>query len=180
MIGLGLSGFTSFAYEIYWTRSLVFLMGNSTYAVTTMLTAFLVGIALAVGATLATTGCTRLLFGGQSAQLGELCALEGVVVSPTPVEDPIVVVLFAERDGRLGVIDHRILPTPSRFRFVTTPGQFQVAAFVDAGGDLVFIDYGAAEWAMYGSDICRTFPASGRFTARNSRQFTHCSRNARS
>jgi Xaa-Pro aminopeptidase len=31
-------------------------------------------------------------------------------------------------------------------------------------GDLVFIDYGAAEWAMYGSDICRTFPASGRFT----------------
>jgi len=31
-------------------------------------------------------------------------------------------------------------------------------------GDLVFIDYGAAEWAMYGSDICRTFPVNGRFT----------------
>lgn len=31
-------------------------------------------------------------------------------------------------------------------------------------GDLVFIDYGAAEWAMYGSDICRVFPVSGRFT----------------
>ncbi len=31
-------------------------------------------------------------------------------------------------------------------------------------GDLVFIDYGAAEWRMYGSDICRTFPVSGRFT----------------
>lgn len=31
-------------------------------------------------------------------------------------------------------------------------------------GDLVFIDYGAAEWAMYGSDVCRTYPASGRFT----------------
>jgi Xaa-Pro aminopeptidase len=31
-------------------------------------------------------------------------------------------------------------------------------------GDLVFNDYGAAEWAMYGSDICRTYPASGRFT----------------
>jgi Xaa-Pro aminopeptidase len=31
-------------------------------------------------------------------------------------------------------------------------------------GDLVFIDYGAAEWAMYGSDICRTFPVSGRFS----------------
>ncbi len=29
-------------------------------------------------------------------------------------------------------------------------------------GDSVFIDYGAAEWAMYGSDACRTFPASGQ------------------
>ena len=46
LLGLGLSGFTSFAYEIYWTRSLVFILGNSTYALTTMLSAFLTGIAL--------------------------------------------------------------------------------------------------------------------------------------
>jgi spermidine synthase len=46
LVALGVSGLTSFAYEIYWTRSLVFLMGNSTYAVTTMLAAFLTGIAL--------------------------------------------------------------------------------------------------------------------------------------
>ena len=46
LIGLGLSGFTSFAYEIYWTRSLVFILGNSTYALTAMLSAFLSGIAL--------------------------------------------------------------------------------------------------------------------------------------
>lgn len=46
LIGLGISGFTSFAYEIYWTRSLVFILGNSTYALTTMLSAFLSGIAL--------------------------------------------------------------------------------------------------------------------------------------
>lgn len=46
LFGLGLSGFTSFAYEIYWTRSLVFILGNSTYALTTMLAAFLTGIAL--------------------------------------------------------------------------------------------------------------------------------------
>lgn len=46
LLGFAISGFTSFAYEIYWTRSLVFLLGNSTYAVTTMLTAFLTGIAL--------------------------------------------------------------------------------------------------------------------------------------
>jgi Xaa-Pro aminopeptidase len=30
--------------------------------------------------------------------------------------------------------------------------------------ELIFIDYGAAEWAMYTSDLCRTFPVSGRFT----------------
>lgn len=46
LLGLGLSGITSFAYEIYWTRSLVFILGNSTYALTTMLSAFLTGIAL--------------------------------------------------------------------------------------------------------------------------------------
>ncbi|NNL30668.1 MAG: aminopeptidase P family protein [Gemmatimonadetes bacterium] len=38
-------------------------------------------------------------------------------------------------------------------------------------GDLVFIDYGAAEWAMYGSDICRTFPVSGRFTEEQRRLY---------
>lgn len=46
LVGLGISGVTSFAYEIYWTRSLVFILGNSTYALTTMLSAFLTGIAL--------------------------------------------------------------------------------------------------------------------------------------
>lgn len=46
LMGLGISGFTSFAYEIYWTRSLVFVLGNSTYALTAMLSAFLTGIAL--------------------------------------------------------------------------------------------------------------------------------------
>jgi spermidine synthase len=43
---IALSGLTSFAYEVLWTRGLVFLLGNSTYAFTMMLTAFLAGIAL--------------------------------------------------------------------------------------------------------------------------------------
>jgi spermidine synthase len=46
LAGLAVSGFTSFAYEIYWTRALVFVLGNSTYALSTMLAAFLTGIAL--------------------------------------------------------------------------------------------------------------------------------------
>ncbi len=41
-----LSGMASFSYEIFWTRALVFLLGNTTYAFTLMLTAFLAGIAL--------------------------------------------------------------------------------------------------------------------------------------
>lgn len=45
LAGLAVSGFTSFAYEVYWTRSLVFVLGNSTYALSTMLAAFLTGIA---------------------------------------------------------------------------------------------------------------------------------------
>jgi Xaa-Pro aminopeptidase len=32
-------------------------------------------------------------------------------------------------------------------------------------GELIFIDYGAAEYDMYTADICRTFPVSGKFTA---------------
>jgi spermidine synthase len=44
--GFGLSGFASFAYEVLWTRALAHLLGSSTYAFTTMLTAFLSGIAL--------------------------------------------------------------------------------------------------------------------------------------
>ncbi len=38
-------------------------------------------------------------------------------------------------------------------------------------GELVFIDYGAAEVGMYASDICRTFPVSGRFTDRQRRYY---------
>jgi Xaa-Pro aminopeptidase len=33
-------------------------------------------------------------------------------------------------------------------------------------GEMVFIDYGAAEWDMYTSDLCRTYPVSGRFSDR--------------
>ena len=46
LAGLFVSGLTSFAYEVYWARCLHFITGNSTYAVTTVLVAFLFGIAL--------------------------------------------------------------------------------------------------------------------------------------
>jgi spermidine synthase len=78
VIGLGLSGLTSFAYEIYWTRSLVFVLGNSTYAMTTMLCAFLSGIALggyAVRFLLRAVRDRVALFGWVQILLGLLSAL---------------------------------------------------------------------------------------------------------
>lgn len=46
LVAFACSGITSFAYEIFWTRALGFILGNSTYAFTLVLTAFLAGIAL--------------------------------------------------------------------------------------------------------------------------------------
>ena len=44
--GFGLSGMASLAYEILWTRSLLYFLGLTTYTFTTILTTFLIGIAL--------------------------------------------------------------------------------------------------------------------------------------
>ena len=42
----GVSGFCALAYEVFWTRALVFFLDNTTHAFTTMLTTFLLGLAL--------------------------------------------------------------------------------------------------------------------------------------
>jgi len=46
LVVYALSGFCALAYEVLWTRLLVFFLGNTTYAFTTMLTTFLTGLAL--------------------------------------------------------------------------------------------------------------------------------------
>ena len=46
--GLGLSGMAALIYEIHWTREISFVIGSTTYALTTVLAAFMSG--LAVGA----------------------------------------------------------------------------------------------------------------------------------
>src|SRR6266568_1190121 len=58
LVVMGLSGFASLSLEVLWTRMLVLLLGTSTYAFVTMLSAFLVGIAL--GSFLARTFIDRL------------------------------------------------------------------------------------------------------------------------
>ncbi len=44
LVAFGLSGALAMIYEVCWTRSLLMVIGSSTYAFTVMLTAFLVGI----------------------------------------------------------------------------------------------------------------------------------------
>lgn len=46
LVAVALSGFASLAIEVLWTRMLVLVIGTSTYAFVTMLSTFLVGIAL--------------------------------------------------------------------------------------------------------------------------------------
>ena len=68
----GLSGFCALAYEVLWTRVLVFYVHSTTYAFTIMLTSFLLGIALG-----------SLLFGRlidkSKQQLGLLAAIEVLI-----------------------------------------------------------------------------------------------------
>lgn len=48
--GIGVSGFCALGYEVLWTRVLAIVLGANVYSFTTMLAAFLIGIALGSGA----------------------------------------------------------------------------------------------------------------------------------
>lgn len=46
LLGIGLSGSAALIYELVWLRSLSYILGNTTYAATTMLASFMAGLAL--------------------------------------------------------------------------------------------------------------------------------------
>jgi Xaa-Pro aminopeptidase len=53
----------------------------------------------------------------------------------------------------------------SAMTFFTLRGEnYNSTDHVMRDGDLLFVDYGAAEFDTYTSDLCRTFPVSGKFT----------------
>jgi Xaa-Pro aminopeptidase len=55
---------------------------------------------------------------------------------------------------------------PNSMTFFTVMGErYNAVDRTMRAGELLFVDYGAAEVRMYGSDICRTLPVSGRFSA---------------
>lgn len=73
----GVSGFCGLALEVLWTRALVFFLDNSTHAFSTMLTAFLLGIALGgfAAARVARSGASRVAWLGATQLLVGLTAL---------------------------------------------------------------------------------------------------------
>jgi len=76
------SGLAILALEVVWTRSLVLVLGSTTYAFSTMLTAVLVGIALgsAVFAPLADRASNRAAWVGTLLFLGGLAAVLGPAI----------------------------------------------------------------------------------------------------
>jgi Xaa-Pro aminopeptidase/dienelactone hydrolase len=54
---------------------------------------------------------------------------------------------------------------PNAMTFFSLMGEnYDAVDRVMQSGDLLYIDYGAAEYRTYTSDLCRTIPVSGRFT----------------
>ena len=54
---------------------------------------------------------------------------------------------------------------PNAMSFFTVMGEnYQAVNRTMEAGDLLFVDYGAAEYNTYASDICRVMPVSGKFT----------------
>ena len=72
LVAYGLSGFCALAYEVLWTRVLVFYVHSTTYAFTIMLTSFLLGIALG------SLVCGRLVDRAKQ-HLGLLAAIEVLI-----------------------------------------------------------------------------------------------------
>ena len=55
---------------------------------------------------------------------------------------------------------------PNSMTFFTVMGEaYNAVNRKMEAGDLLFVDYGAAEYNTYAADICRTIPVSGKFTA---------------
>jgi len=55
---------------------------------------------------------------------------------------------------------------PNAMTFFTVMGEnYAAVGRKMQAGELLFVDYGAAEYRTYASDVCRTLPVSGKFTA---------------
>jgi len=80
-VAFGLSGASALAFEVVWTRTLSTVMGSSTYALSTMLAAFMAG--LSVGGALGAVASRKVADPVRAFALCELgIGLAGLVVAP--------------------------------------------------------------------------------------------------
>jgi Xaa-Pro aminopeptidase len=62
---------------------------------------------------------------------------------------------------------------PNSMTFFTVMGENYEAVYRPMeAGDLLFVDYGAAEYRTYASDICRTLPVSGTFSEEQKKYYS--------
>jgi len=90
LVAAGITGFTILAYEVFWTRTGVLLVGNTTYAFCLMLLSFLTGIAFGSAIMAAILRARRPDFGARWRIFAGLECLIGLVAlisfaSPVPV-----------------------------------------------------------------------------------------------
>ncbi|MBN2315782.1 MAG: fused MFS/spermidine synthase [Sedimentisphaerales bacterium] len=95
LMAVGLAGFCALALEVLWTRTLLFVLETSVYAFTSMLTCFILGIALG------SFVCSRLPLGKIKKPIFYL----GVVEFLIGVSVLLSIVLL----GRIGMIDYYII-----------------------------------------------------------------------
>ncbi|NUP98920.1 MAG: fused MFS/spermidine synthase [Armatimonadetes bacterium] len=118
----GVSGLAAMFYEVAWTRGLIQIFGNSTYAFTTMLASFLVG--LAVGAAAAARCADRL-----ASPLLVLAAIQALVgtwaAAVTPLIEwlpPLFLRTYSQTGGAFGAVQFLQFKTCFLLMLPTTAG----------------------------------------------------------
>ncbi|NIN72744.1 MAG: hypothetical protein GTO46_12640 [Gemmatimonadetes bacterium] len=103
LLAVGVSGFCALALEVFWTRALVFFLDNSTHAFTTILTAFLLGIALGSFIVARFIDTKKSLF----AWLGVMEVLIGLsAILAIPILSNLTPVFESMADSSLGALLH--------------------------------------------------------------------------
>ena len=66
LVGFGFSGAAALIYEVVWTRALSIILGSTTYALSTLLSTFMAGLAIGgfIGGRLADRGKNLLMIFG--------------------------------------------------------------------------------------------------------------------
>ncbi len=183
-------GATSLAFEVLWTRILVFYLGSSVYAFSLMLLGFLLGIALG-----------SLAIGRMVDRLVSPFALLAAVELGIAATAPLSIWLFTTLNGRQIALSEALHPQsfgvaifaqllavlpillpPTLLMGVSFPLLVRVYSVTGKGGDPGAASASAATWASstaptrWAASRARSAPASCSF--RSSAPRTRCSRSA--